>query len=314
MIVQDAFNNFLSSRYMKGCVDKTLDSYKHLVHPFLEFLGFDFDMDKLTQQNINDFMNHLFSLERQGKLSRSSSGTYIRNAKIFLRWYADYCLDVEPPIPVHFKLSKIHIPKMPKKMLRLYSPDDIQTIFNAVEASPAWLVSRNKAIIALMLDSGLRQCEIVALILDNVDFSQNRIKVTGKGAKDRFVPLGVYSAKLLQEYISVRPFALPFVFVSVHGSPISCGAIKSMTGDIQKRLPFEFSSHKLRHNFATNYFINQYAESGQMDIYALMAIMGHEDTKTTQRYLHEAQSIIASSHCISHLDKLYQIKEKTKIS
>ena len=314
MTIQEAFDSFISSRYIKGCVDKTLDSYANLIRPFLVYLGPDFDMGNMTQEHIKNFMNHLFFLERQGKLSRASSGSYIRNAKIFLRWYSDFCLDAEPPVSVHYRLSSIHIPRMPKKMLKLYSPADIQTIFDAVEATPAWLISRNKAIIALMLDSGLRQSEIVGLTLDNIDFAQARIKVTGKGAKDRFVPLGVYSADLLREYLSVRPFEPPTVFVSVHGSPITCGAIKSMTGDLQKRLPFAFSSHKLRHNYATNYLINQYADTGQMDIYALMAIMGHEDTLTTQRYLHEAQSIIASSHSISHLDKHFRPQEKAKVS
>lgn len=314
MTLQEAFDSFITSRYIKGCADKTLDSYKNLIHPFLLYLGTDFDMDNLTQEHIKNFMNHLFSLERQSKLSRSSSGSYIRNAKIFLRWYSDLCLDKEPPVSVHYRLSSIHIPRMPKKMLKLYSPMDIQIIFDSVEATPLWLVSRNKAIIALMLDSGLRQSEVVGLTLDNIDFAQARIKVTGKGAKDRFVPLGMYSADLLREYLSVRPFEQLTVFLSVHGSPITCGAIKSMTGDLQKRLPFEFSSHKLRHNFATNYLINQYTATGQMDIYALMAIMGHEDTLTTQRYLHEAQSVIASSHCISHLDKLFESQEKTKVS
>ena len=313
MIISDAFDSFLSSRCLKGCVDKTLDSYKNLLYPFVHYLGSDYELDSLTQKVIDSFVNNLLTLEKKDKLARSSVVSYIRNAKIFLRWYADYCSMLEPPVSVHYRLSLIHIPKMPKKMLRLYSPDDIQLIFDSVEASPAWLVSRNKAIIGLMLDSGLRQSEVVGLTLADIDFLQCRIKVTGKGAKDRFVPLGAFSSGLLHAYIDLRPFNLPQVFVSVHGSPITCNAIKCMAADLKKLLPFEFSSHKLRHNFATNFLINQYNDTGQMDIYALMAILGHEDTATTQRYLHEAQSIIASAHCISHLDKVFDAK-KTKVS
>ena len=77
-----------------------------------------------------------------------------------------------------------------------------------------------------------------------------------------------------------------------------------MTWNVQKKLPFEFSSHKLRHNFATNYLLDQYERFGQMDIYQLMAIMGHEDISTTRRYLHEANGILAVRGCISHLDKV----------
>ena len=137
--------------------------------------------------------------------------------------------------------------------------------------------------------------------MENVDFERKRLKVTGKGKKDRYVPLGKFSTAMLKKYLSVRPCDLPVVFLSVHGQPISCGAIKSMTGDMQKRLPFEFSSHKLRHNFATNYLVDQYYQYGHMDVYQLMSIMGHEDISTTKRYLHEAQSIVAASSSISHL-------------
>ena len=73
---------------------------------------------------------------------------------------------------------------------------------------------------------------------------------------------------------------------------------------ISKKLPFEFSSHKLRHNFGTNYCLDQYDKYGQIDIYKLMVIMGHEDIKTTRKYLHIANSIIVARSNISHLDKI----------
>lgn len=78
-----------------------------------------------------------------------------------------------------------------------------------------------------------------------------------------------------------------------------------MTNNMKKILPFEFSSHKLRHNFATNYLLNQYEMFGQMDIYQLMVVMGHEDISTTRRYLHQANNILSAKTYISHLDKLF---------
>ena len=295
MTVQEAFDKFIRSRLREGCSEKTIESYNNLTYPLRSYLGPIFEMENLRQGMIDDFIDSLYNRKN---LSRGTLASYIRNARIFLRW-------CQQGRSLLYDASLIHVPKRPKKILRLYSPEDIQLIFDTVEASPEWLVARNKAMIALMLDSGLRQSEVAGLTMENIDFERKRLKVTGKGAKDRYVPLGRFSAAMLKKYLSVRPYDLPVVFLAVHGHPISCGAIKSMTGDMQKRLPFEFSSHKLRHNFATNYLVDQYYQYGHMDVYQLMSIMGHEDISTTKRYLHEAQSIVAASSSISHLDKLF---------
>ena len=295
MTVQEAFDKFIRSRLREGCSEKTIESYNNLTYPLRSYLGPIFEMENLRQGMIDDFIDSLYNRKN---LSRGTLASYIRNARIFLRW-------CQQGRNLLYDASLIRVPKTPKKILRLYSPEDIQLIFDTVEASPEWLVARNKAMIALMLDSGLRQSEVAGLTMENIDFERKRLKVTGKGAKDRYVPLGRFSAAMLKKYLSVRPYDLPVVFLAVHGHPISCGAIKSMTGDMQKRLPFEFSSHKLRHNFATNYLVDQYYQYGHMDVYQLMSIMGHEDISTTKRYLHEAQSIVAASSSISHLDKLF---------
>ena len=65
------------------------------------------------------------------------------------------------------------------------------------------------------------------------------------------------------------------------------------------------SSHKLRHNFTTNYCLDMYNQKGQIDIYRLMTLLGHEEIETTRRYLHVANEIIASSESFSHVDKVY---------
>ena len=82
--------------------------------------------------------------------------------------------------------------------------------------------------------------------------------------------------------------------------------VKNFMWNLAQKLPFEFSSHKLRHNFATNYCIDQYEKHGFVDIYKLMILTGHEDVKTTNRYLHIANQIIVSRESVSHIDKIFQ--------
>lgn len=293
MTVHEAFENFIYSRHLKGLSDKTIESYRLLTVRFIVHIGAETEMESIMQEDIERFVDSLYGQS----LSVASVGSYIRNTRIFLLWY-------EKKHDVQYLSADISIPRTPKKLVHLYTPDEITLIFQTVDTCSLWLDARNRAMIALMLDSGLRQGEICSLKVDNLFFDSSRMKVCGKGNKERFVPLGNLSMRFLQKYLNLRPYDSKYVFVSYHGDSLSCNAVKSMTGDMQKRLPFEFSSHRLRHNFATNYLVNQYDACGHMDIYQLMAIMGHEDTVTTQRYLHEAKNIIASRSCISHLDKV----------
>lgn len=295
MTVSKAFEKFIRSRHLKGVSENTITSYRNLTARFIRFIGEDTDMESITQEDLENFIDYLYSIA----LSRNSTASYIRNTKIFLEWY-------QKKNAVNYLASDMVIPKTPKKIVYIYNPNDIDLIFNTIDTCSPWLTARNKAIVALMLDSGLRQSEICKLKMCNLFFDECRLKVCGKGNKERIVPMGNMTQRLIKEYLTLKPFETENLFVSYHGEVLTTNAVKSMTWDLQQRLPFPFSSHKLRHNFATNYLINQYDLFGQMDIYQLMTIMGHEDMATLRRYLHHANSIIASRKCISHLDTIYK--------
>lgn len=149
MTVQNAFEEFIHSRKLKGLAESTIKNYRLLTSCFIRYISPDFDMEDIKQTHIDSFIDFLYSR----MVSRATIATYIRNTRIFLHWY-------EKKHPVSYCSSEITVPKTPKKIIYLYSLEDIKQIFNAVESSVPWIVARNKAIIALMLDSGLRQCEV----------------------------------------------------------------------------------------------------------------------------------------------------------
>lgn len=105
-------------------------------------------------------------------------------------------------------------------------------------------------------------------------------------------------------YLEQCPHKSKQLFVGFHGSGITTNALKQMATKMAQQLPFEFSCHKLRHNFATNYCLDQYEQYGRIDVYSLMAIMGHANIHTTERYMHIATQILASRQHISHLDRI----------
>ena len=293
MTLQLAFDNFIFSRQIQGLSDKTIECYTSFVSPFVAHIGVNFDISRLTRELVNGYINKLL----KSTLSRSTVATYTRHVKIFLKWLED-----EYNINVH--TDKIKVPKTPKKVLHIYTDNEIVQIFDTVQADEEWIRVRNCLIIALMLDSGLRQNEVCTLLRAEINMQSCTMKICGKGNKERVVPFGQFTKHYMTLYNSLCPYELEYLLVNRWGEPLTTNAVKLFMNKIAKNLPFPFSSHKLRHNFATNYCINQYEKYGRVDIFSLMLLMGHEDVETTKRYLHFAQQIIATKSSISHLDKV----------
>lgn len=293
MNVQIAFENFIQTRKLADLSSHTISDYQYFMIPFIRFIGADSDIQCIMQGTINAYIRA--TLEKP--LSKATKSTYVRNLKIFLKW-------LQETYVVNYDYSKIRVPKSPKKKVKIYSDDEIKLLFDSIDTPYSWLTLRNKCVIALMYDSGLRQAEVCTLKKSNVSYSENRMTVVGKGSKERIVPLGRISNYYMRAYLEACPFHSESVFVTLDGKELTCNAVKIMITKLAEKLPFELTSHKLRHNFATNYCLDQYYKKGSIDIYSLMYLMGHEDLQTTKRYLHIAHEIIASRNCISHLDNI----------
>lgn len=298
MTLSESFDAFMFAKKLQGCSKKTLNDYRGVIYPFIEFLGFDMDISKLTRTGYNGYIDTLFSRA----LSRSTMASYIRQIKVFLRWLEDeYGLNLE--------VNKLKVPKAYKKVVHIYTDEEIEMIFDCIDAESDWLVARNRAMVALMLDSGLRQQEVCTLQSADIFWARSTLKVCGKGSKERIVPFGEFSRHFMKEYRKLCPYTAEYFFVGRRGIEVTTDSVKHFIFRLAKKLPFAFSSHRLRHNFATNYCLNQYEKYGHVDLYRLMILMGHEDIETTRLYLHHANQIIASVTAISHLDKVLKDKK-----
>lgn len=108
---------------------------------------------------------------------------------------------------------------------------------------------------------------------------------------------------MLAQYYSVCPYQSDFVFVNQDGSILTGNAVRLFTYRLQKKLGFKFSSHGLRHNFATNYILDNLEDRHTSGVYDLSILMGHESVETTKRYEHIAHELIAAKAHNSHLYK-----------
>lgn len=302
MTLEYAFKEFILSKKLQDLSAETIKDYDNMVSIFLRFVGPQTPIDCLTRDIVNDYI--LSVLDRG--LSKATVASYIRNMRIFLTWitreipYSDGALSFDP--------KSIKIPKTPKKNVHIYSATEIQYLFNSVKTSVPWITARNRCIIALMLDSGIRQCEVRTLLRSNVDFERMTLMVTGKGAKQRLVPLGYMSKLFIDDYYGLCPYNdSDYVFLDRLGKTLTGNAVRLFVNRLKHRLPFDLTSHKLRHNFATNFCVDNLKQSGSTHVYDLSILMGHESIETTKVYEHFAHELIAVENTISHLDKVFNV-------
>lgn len=294
MTLKQALDAFLFEKQLAGLSRQSIDDYRVMISIFLQYVGAGLNLNDLTYDITSEYVLDLF----QRSLARSTVATYIRNLRIFLRWcHVEYGLAFDP--------ARIKIPRSPKKEVHIYSDTEIRYIFSCIQNRIPWVTARNRALVALMLDSGIRQGELCGLDWNHIDRTRNVIKVTGKGAKDRLVPIGTTAMQFLEVYGSVCPFQKPYVFVDRSGKRLTKNAVRLFTYRLQEQLPFDLSSHRLRHNFATNFCIDQLRRTGKTEVYDLSILMGHESIETTRRYEHFAHEILAVEHSVSHLDYVY---------
>lgn len=296
MTVKEAFDLFLFKKRLKNLSGKTIENYVDNVIPFIRYIGESIEVSEITTDLVLEYISKLYDRP----LADASRATYIRHIKAFVRWLKD-----KYNVPV--VLSEIELPKVAKKLVHILTVDELKSLFECIECESEWMRNRNCAIVAFMLSSGLRQNEVSTLLWKNIYIDQGYAYVLGKGNKERYVPLGTLVGIYLEKYRELCPYQSEFVFVERRGEPITNNAIKLLIQKLKRKTGFDFSSHKLRHNFATNYCRESLEETGQCDAFTLQVIMGHEDVKTTEGYMHTARSLIASKNSHSYLDKVFGV-------
>ncbi len=159
---------------------------------------------------------------------------------------------------------------------------------------------RDRALIELLYGSGLRASEACGLRLRDVDLGAARLRVIGKGDKQRALPIGGAAAQALDRYLrqgrprlATRP--CDRVFVSVRGRPLSPSDVRrALAAALRKSGLPERSPHALRHSFATHLL-----ENGA-DLLSIQELLGHASVATTQVYTHVSVRHLKTAHANSH--------------
>lgn len=227
----------------------------------------------------------------------------VRSIKTFLNWAArDELIDERIT-------KRIELPKKEQKIIPIFTPEQIDRLLMACDQSDTHEYRvRNRAIVSLLLDTGIRANELCTLKLENVHLSENDsyILVYGKGRKQREVPVGKAARSALHRYLHrARPRGeSPYVFLARGGQAFLPNGIDQVlyrlrdTAGAAHFKNVRVSAHTFRHTYAVRSL-----EAG-LDLYKLSRLLGHTSVMTTENYLKAFSSRQARQGSISVLDTM----------
>jgi len=309
--------HFEAHNRSEGKSPRTVEYYSRVLNYFLQYLekeGYSTSLGDLTLEVARDFVLYLQTRRKwdghangssaDARLSPMSVQNYVRGIRAFFSW-----LHREGYTEMNV-LAPLRPPKAPRKLVDVLTDDEVARILACLDADTA-SGCRDMAMIVVYLDSGLRLSELVGLKLADAHVDQCYLKVMGKGAKERIVPIGSLAQKILQRYIyHFRPEPLysdhDYVFLTLEGRPLSSNAVKLVFSRLGRKSGVKrFHAHLCRHTFATRYLAN----GG--NIFFLQQILGHTSLEMVKRYVTVASEQVALQHVkFSPMDRMNAVRLK----
>ena len=291
MTILEAYKLFIQEQMYRGNSNYTLDYYERSLKMFLNFCGNDMDIEDI---DVVLFKSYQLYISENLNINRVSVRTYARAVKVFLR-----CLYFEDYIDID--VNKLLLMKATKDVIIPLSDLEVKGLINYYD-NFTYLNCRNKTMLMLMLDCGLRLSEVVNLKISDLDLKNNYLIINGKGSKQRLVPFGISTKKQLVIYMQYRVNLNNnnSIFLNQNLTAITTNTIKMLFARLKKQEKFKrIYPHLLRHTFATNFI---YA-GGNLEV--LRVLMGHSTINITQIYIHlAAQKHLLNDSYQSDLDRL----------
>ena len=281
----------------EGKSPKTIAIYQTVLRNFLWYSKRnDFpEAHKLTPVHIRHFLWYLSTeSNRWGgnnpatrkPASQTTVSDYYRTLHSFFAWLTREHLITSNP------LTNLRKPKPENKVIQALTPSELERLFK--ECSGRSIIDvRNKAILSIFLDCGLRVSELAKLTLDDVDMDNGSLLIRyGKGRKQRVVRIGTKAQKSLWKYLTIyRKGISGNLFLNRSGEKLDVVGFKIMIKRLGERAKLKVHPHKLRHTFAISFL-----RAGG-DVFSLQYLLGHSTLQMTQRYL---QSLNANDAANAH--------------
>ena len=307
----DFLNSFLD--YSVTILNKSPNSvkeYNYDLSMFLKFIKIHFNMtkendfkligindlsiDTIKKIKLDDIHAFLFYLTNTNKSKAATRARKVSSIRIFFNYLTQKknLLEINPA-------QNLETPKLDKRIPKYLTLDDSKKLLNVASNEDNRNKERDLAIITLFLNCGMRLSELVTINIKDINFSDNKLSVIGKGNKERIIYLNKACINAINDYLRVRPRegvkydSKDALFLSERRERISNRTVQYI---VEKELraagldTTKYSVHKLRHTAAT--LMYQY---GNVDIRALQELLGHESIATTEIYTHVANSQVKNA-------------------
>ena len=273
-----AIEHFLTAKAAEGASPKTIEWYRMVLGRAGRDLGVDRALDSLTSKELRAWL-----LTLRETLSPISVAGYVRGLKAFGGWCAtDELADAAA-------LRGLQRPRVPHKLVE---PLDDVALRRMLDAASV----RDRAIVLLMLDTGLRLSELAGLRPSDLR-PDGSLKVMGKGARERIVPVGGVARQALAR--SLRQASVTdadaAIFRARGGGALGARGVQQVFKRLKTRagIPGRCSPHTLRHTFARAYLLN----GG--DAFSLQRMLGHSTLDMVKRYVALADTDLAARHAVA---------------
>lgn len=271
----------------------TIRNYSAALDEYREWRG-----DKFTgwrDEEPENFRDYLFSLMKSG-MKRSTLRLRFAALRSFYKYLVLRRGMAKSPV------AAIRMPKLERGLPVVLSLAQMEELLgaplksNAAAKGPPWLRHRDAAILELFYSSGLRVSELLGLDVADVDFIGDVVRITGKGRKQRIVPVGGAAMRAIRKYRVEAAITSGPLFRSKRGTRITQQAVDLMLKKYLKMsgIPFAVSPHKLRHSFATHLL-----DAGA-DLRSVQELLGHSSLSTTQIYTHVTKERLKKAYDDAH--------------
>ncbi len=258
----------------KGLSKNTIIAYSSDISDFFDFLDNEYKNNIVIGEiKRRDFSSYTKFLAKKD-INPSSITRKIASIKGFFRFLC-FRRDIKKNPSI-----SVSSPKLPKRLPRVLTKNEMDKILNHN------LSLESLAVIELLYSAGIRVSELVNLKLNNLDLSQQVIKVFGKGSKERIVPINKKCVEILKKYLKKRELKAlkydcePYLFLADNGKKISRQKVYRIIKEQGDLIHKKISPHTIRHSFATHLL-----ENGA-DLRVVQELLGHSSIVTTQLYTH----------------------------
>ena len=267
--------------------DNSVEAYCHDVHLFLQYLeaeNVSTDINAINQETIENFFAYLFDLN----IGAASQARILSGLKSFWRYLTqEEIAEKDPTLLISSPTLGRHLPEV-------LSYEEIQKMIDSIDLSQP-TGHRNKAMIEVLYGCGLRVSELINLQISDIYKEDGFLRIFGKGSKERLVPIGDSSLKILYQYIEgarlhikPKPKFTDTVFLNSRGTGLTRQMVFLIVKDLAEKNGIDktISPHTFRHSFATHLL------EGGANLLAVQQMLGHASVSTTEIYTHISDELL----------------------